>query len=519
MLTMIGMMVVILFLGLILALSLRGLPGNPTSDQLSSPLWEDNGPLELSPERGRYALTYSLVTDGSFYFSVPLARFVAPDLGYHNGKYVSLFAPGVSYLVAPGFIIGGLFGLQQVGTYAVVALFSLFNVLLIQGIARRLGAHPGASLIAGMIFLFATPAFAYAVSLYQHQISTFLILASMYMLIRFKSLWALPAVWFIAALSIPVDYPNLFLMVPIGLYALGRIVSVKMMAESLQTKIKIYGFLTFATAIGPFMFFTYFNTMSYGNPFQFSGTVSTVKAVDVNGNPAVPHEIGEEDPNILLRPEKQEKSAQGFFKTRNITNGLAIHLVSRDRGVIWYTPIILLGIAGLFAMRKKQSEFVVLSTGILGVTVLLYSMWGDPWGGWAFGSRYLIPAYAVLSIPIALLMTRFRRNWYVIIALSVLFLYSVSVNTLGALTTNRIPPYVEVLALEELSGREEKYSYDRNLEMIQAGNSKSYLFQVWGYRHMDAFEYYGMVVLLIFGFYGVVLAYFYIHIPKNYGTH
>src|SRR5215467_8344144 len=59
----------IAFCTLILSLSLRGLPGNPTSTQINTLAWKDNGPFELSPERGRFALLYSVAENHSVHFS------------------------------------------------------------------------------------------------------------------------------------------------------------------------------------------------------------------------------------------------------------------------------------------------------------------------------------------------------------------------------------------------------------------------------------------------------------------
>src|SRR3989344_9272986 len=211
-----------------------------------------------------------------------------PDLGYKNGLFVSLFAPGVSFLVIPGYIIGRFFEAGQVGAFAAIALFALFNAFLIRKIAIALGINPYASSLGALIFLFATPAFAYGVSLYQHHISTFLILLSIYVLLRFKSIWSLCLVWFLCAVSISVDYPNLFLMFPIAIYGLGRLFQINKISEKYILKIKTLGFLTFAVALIPLMFFFWFNFHSYGNPMQLSGTIGAAPALDAQGRPTVP---------------------------------------------------------------------------------------------------------------------------------------------------------------------------------------------------------------------------------------
>ena len=121
-----------------------------------------------------------------------------------------------------GYIIGKFFGASQVGTFAMIALFAVFNALLIRAIAIRLGADKIAAAIGALIFLFATPAFTYAVTLYQHHISVFIILLSIYLLIRWNNFWSLSAIWFLLALSAAVDNPNVIFMAPIGLYAAAK---------------------------------------------------------------------------------------------------------------------------------------------------------------------------------------------------------------------------------------------------------------------------------------------------------
>jgi len=105
-------------------------------------------------------------------------------------------------------------------------------------------------------------------------------------------------------------------------------------------------------------------------------------------------------------------------------------------------------------------------------------MWGDPWGGWAFGSRYLIPAYAILAIFLSSVLTRWNRKLLFILLIYPVLIYSVGVNMVGALTSNRNPPKIEILALEKLSGVEEKYTVARNWDYLQK-DSKSFVYRAF----------------------------------------
>ncbi len=489
------------FCGLILALSLRGLGGNPGPKELNSTIWREDGPFELSPERGRFALLYSIAENHSFQFSNDIGKFAIPDVAISKNKYVSLFAPFLSFITTPGYIIGKIFGVSQVGTFAVISIFAIINLILIRSIAIRLGANPIPSIIGGLVFLFATPAFSYAVNLYQHHVSLFLLLLSIYLLLKSNKIWSQLLVFLLCGISIPLDYPNFFMMFPIGIYALNRSISIQKISNRFSIKINLYKILAILVIILPIAFFLWFNYESYGNPFQLSGTLQTAKHV--------------QDPNdlssILLeqkdakdsKPDK--KSAVGFFRTRNLVNGFYIHFISPDRGIVYYTPIVLFGIIGLVLALRKKPQMVPLLIAIMGANILLYSMWGDPYGGWAFGSRYLIPSYAILSIFVALFLTFWRKKYFLMPIFAFVAFYSIVVNTLGAITTSANPPQVEVLDLEKISGLIQKYTYERNWNFLMTGHSKSFVYQTFLKDYISTFGFFFILAILICAFVTLLL--------------
>jgi len=276
-------------------------------------------------------------------------------------------------------------------------------------------------------------------------------------------------------------------------------------ATEFKLDFKLPAFLTFATAGIPLIFFLWFNQVSYGNPFQLSATVPTVKAIDERGLPTTPQSAGTEVIERFVNPELQDKSLVRFFKSRNILNGFYIHFLSPDRGIIYYTPVILFAVFAILPLYKKNSRVLALLLSIIGMGILLYSMWGDPWGGWAFGSRYLIPAYALFSILLAVTLDNIKKNIFLSLLFFALLCYSISVNSLGALTSNRNPPQAEVLALEELSGVEQKYTYERNYDFLYSNRSKSYVYQTFLKDYLYAWEYYRLITFTIIGVAGLLV--------------
>ncbi|MEK7087196.1 MAG: hypothetical protein AAB958_00645, partial [Patescibacteria group bacterium] len=358
----------------------------------------------------------------------------------------------------------------------------------------RLGANHLAANIGALVFVFASPAFAYASTLYQHHISTFLILLGIYALIRWNNLWSVALVWFLIAFSVVVDIPNVFFMMPLGVYALARVVWVEKEKFKLKINFNMLGFLTFLAIVPSVLLFLWFNQASTGNPFQLPGTLQSVEAIDEKGLPT------QSEISKLLNLQTtshKEKTAVGFFKTRNLLNGFYIHLISPDRGILWFTPVILLSILGFAYLYKSNRSAANLILATIGFNIILYSLWGDPWGGWAFGSRYLIPSYALGGIGLSFALTKFRKNYLFGIIFIVLVSYSIWINVLGAITSDTNPPQAQVLSLEDVSGKEEKFTYERNLDLLKKNKSKSFIFQRYASQYITAQEYHQMMTALV----------------------
>ncbi len=506
----------VLFLSLVMGAAVRGNLGNPNEIQLNDKYWKEEGPFELSPERGRFILAYSLVENKSFQFSENLAHFGSPDVAVtKDGKFASLFAPALSFLIIQGYLTGKLFNASQVGAFFVISLFAILNTLLIRKISISLGAGKIASTIASLTFLFATPAFAYGVNLYQHHISTFLILLSIYFLINFKGFISLFFIFLFLSFGVTLDYPNFFMMFPIGLVALRKIISFEKIRSNLKIRVRnIYLFSAGALTI-PILFLLWFNLMSFDNPFQLSGTLKTVRDFDQTSlyNPT----IQGIQPN-LEQKFGSRKTAIGFFSTRNLTNGFYLHFLSPDRGILYFTPVLFFSIIGAAIAYKKRLILCQTLIAIIGISVLLYSMWADPWGGWAFGSRYLIPSYAIAAIFIAIFLSSLSRNWKSFLGLIlffILFCYSVFVNTLGAITSSANPPQVEVLSIEKLSGKEEKYTFLRNWQYLLAGNSKSFVFRSYAQNYMNSLQFFYILMIVILAGSTILFLYMIINISRK----
>jgi hypothetical protein len=121
--------------------------------------------------------------------------------------------------------------------------------------------------------------------------------------------------------------------------------------------------------------------------------------------------------------------------------------------------------------------------GLIAINIFLYSSWGDPWGGWAFGTRYLIPTMAYLSLFVGIWISKKYSLWKAIPAF-ILFSFSSAVSLLGVLTTNAIPPKVEADFLHT------GYNFMQNLIFFKDGKSSSFIFNTYASHYVSLTQYY-----------------------------
>ncbi len=480
----------------ILVLIIRGISGNPSEEDLNKMEWKEEGPFELSNERGRFALLYSWIENHSLYFSKNLALFASPDLAYKDGKYVSLFNPGVSFMAIPGYMLGKILGISQIFTFLIISLFASLNVVLVKNISRKIGASDRISTIASLIFLFATPALVYATSFYQHHISTFLLLLSIYLLLEKVGIFTLFLVFFLYGVSITVDYPNVFLMFPIVVYSMSRFFIIVKTSANFQIVFDLKKLISLTGVLVPLLFLFWFNKVSYGSALSISGAVQRVTKIDPQGNPI-------RDENIANIASDTIDRGLSFFKTRNIPRGIYTLILSEDRGVIFFAPVLIFSLIGILEFGEKRRKIFLLLASIICINVLLYSMWGDPWGGWSFGSRYLIPSYAIVSIFISRLFMKLKGDKLFLGVFFLASVVSIFINLLGAITSKANPPKVEAESLTALSGIEQKYTIERNLDFLFEKGTKSFVYEKYLKDFLTPWEYYFLVSFLILIPYGI----------------
>lgn len=513
------LLLIVLIGSVFYSLTLRGVYGNPISSDIKNNLDQATMPLELSPERGRFILTQALVEDNTFVLNTERAQAAFPDIGYYEGNFFTLFAPGVSILAIPFYKFATYFNMSQVGTFALVSLFAIVNMLLIYVIGTKVfGLTSRVALISAIVFAFASTSWSYAITLYQHHLTTFALLSTFLAAWKYahsqKKRWLYASlVWIIYGFSIFIDVPNVVLVAPSVIYLVLATIKVDQSPERYRLKISadtIIASLLFFAII--FMYGVY-NQANFGDWRRISQSLTSHNTLIKEGLIEIP---GSSVQKVDTAPVEEVKDEESFgfvtieyFKEERLPNGFYTLLFSDERGLFVYTPIFILSLLGIYSRvrRKKMSLEMSMLIAALVVHIFLYSSWGDPAGGWAFGPRYLIPSMAILSLFVGYALMTYGRTWVFRLTVAILFAYSSFIALLGALTTSAIPPKVEAAGLNSL------YNYALNFEYFKQGRSSSFVYNFFASNALTLQQYFALIYVVLIA---IILILLFVQYKKSY---
>lgn len=484
---------------MLLVLLIKGEPNSPLNFQYNYDS-KVGGPFESSMSNSRFALTRSIVDYGSLTFTEGLARFASPDVADYNNKFFTLFTPGVSFLGVPFYILGNLFGIPQLFTYLATIIFAFINIFLVAKLSERLGASFFAGVFGGLTFLFATNALGYSLTFSQHHYSTFVILLGLLLATGERTLIKNIAFGGILGASLLFDIPNPILFLPALVYVAFKHLSIIRNADNFNISLKL-SFIALIIGTLPFLgLFAWYNYQTTGNPAkiaQFIGRsdrfkIQSIQQV-VNPNP----EVAGKELYLIKTPFDTRKQLTGFYTL----------LLSNERSWIFYSPVLLFGLLGFYIAYKNKATRImaILSFTVVLINIILYSMFGDPWGGWSFGPRYLIPSAAIAAAGVGVAIEKNKKSLIFLALFSIILFYSINLSTLGAMTTNSIPPKIEA---ERLS-KPIPYTYDYNFNLANEGKSSSLFYNLIAKNFISVpvyiFGYSAFVALFFIGLYLLIL--------------
>lgn len=295
------------------------------------------------------------------------------DFSYRGQNYSAL-APGTPILALP--FMAAAFSLEGGFTaYGPALLFSETFVALTGAMAAYLVYKIGAlyfkrstSIFLALAFALSTICWPFATYFFQSDVSAMFVLAAAYFALKAgrASGPGIASVLFsglLIGVSFAVDYVNVVIIpILVAFVVIKKGESVRSMVKAAVTL--VLGALPGVALVGAY------NFAIFGNPLM-----STEQAY-----------LG--------------RTLLGEF-SYPLLSGLALNLVSLERGVFAFAPFALLGVMGYWDALKSRGpkgEFLLMLAVFLGI-LLPYSAWYDPVGGISFGPRFLVAGIPFLLIP------------------------------------------------------------------------------------------------------------------------
>ena len=455
-----------------------GLPNDPS-------VFGSIGPYESSHERSSFAVVLAMASYHDVSLTQPLADFGSPDVGYYKGKFYSFFPPGLAVLGYPLYLLGQHFNLAVVFTYGLVPVMSICALIVLFFICRHVFKFSASlSVIAVTILGIGTIFWNYSITLYQHIPTILLLFGSFYSAWRFRQggrtswVWAV-LVWTCYALGPLFDYPNLMLLLPVIVYFFASSVTYSKPRSGQGFTVGIQKAFVFGAIAAVLVFGAqlYYNYRVFGNWKIYSNVLPRYDQKTYSYT-----QLSSQDTEQIAA---QKSEVSSIFREVNLPNGIYILTVSVDKGLFLYMPIFLLSLLGMYVVRKKITYEIATLLGVVGVNLLLYASFGDPWGGLSYGPRYLLPSIAVLPIFIGLWISSLGKfEWLGRIATFALFAYSSGVALLGAVTRNVVFPKNEALYVDTSN----KFWF--NFHFLKLGQSGSVAYNALFAGHMSLATYY-----------------------------
>jgi hypothetical protein len=338
-------------------------------------------PHHQSPnELARWATAAALVERHTFEVSsvLPLLNPWFEDLSTVGGRVYSNKAPGGALVALPGYLAARPFtgppsaSAIRFGIYAMrlfgISLPTLLLALAFARVLTRLGAEPPRAGVAVFALLFATPLLAYGLLLFAHALVAACLFGAWALLFappdaeRPAHALAAGALLGLAVLSeYPAAVPALVL---VAVSALG--------SRFRRAFFAVLGGVPFAA------FLLVYDTLCFGGPFQLSsGHERAAQFQDLAKDPTFG--IGLPSPA-----------------------GLAGLLLGPSKGLLLFSPVLLLALPGFAEARRRLSREAFLALVLVPISILLlYAGYRNWHGGWTVGPRYLVSALPFLVLPLA----------------------------------------------------------------------------------------------------------------------
>ncbi len=470
--------ILFLFVIALMAFVVKGDVGSPIAFQDTYEV-KRNTPFEASNTTSRYTLTRVIVENHDFFFNLEQAKFASPDVVRYNGRFFSIFMPGVSFLAVPFYMWGAQYGMPQLFAFLTTIVFALINFGLIVRISIKMGVSLGAALMGALVFIFGTNALAYATNLTQHHYTTTIILLMLLLSFGRQRVMKNIAIGALYGGSILIDVPNLIVALPIILYMLWKHIDISNINQRVKIAVRpiaLWMLVGFIPMIGLVAVYNHAVSGSYTTfPQNIRWYTGSFEEETIQKE--------EEAKKIGETPQATPRAlTETPFRTRAILRGFGVLLTGDERSWLFYSPVLFIGFLSLFFKSKLDQDrrnILYAMLALILMNILLYSMFSDPWGGWSFGARYLIPAAALTCVLLGIVLEVKKKSVWMMILFTFLLFYSIRINVLGAITTTNVPTKGAAQTLPDPLPYIYEHTYNYNIQFIDRNVTSSLIYNLY----------------------------------------
>lgn len=345
----------------------------------------------------RLMLTYALVDRGTIRLD-GLENHTGDIARFQGGFYTDKL-PGYSLLAVPPYAAAkAVFGLPDHPLYhkafthwpadywvtlATSGVLTAWAGALLVGLAGDLGCGPRRSMLVGLAYGLATPAYPYATLAFGHQTTAFALLAAFAILFRGPRSHPTPRAalaGFLTAGAAVVELQVGLVAAVLGFYLIGSVVARRWPLGAI-------GAFAVGAAV-PTVVLLGYNQLAFGSPWDmgyFHERLQLFSKVHSARNP-----LGLSMPDWSVTP----RLFWGEF-----------------RGLIIYAPITALAPFGWIALTRGRRWGIVAVSSAACAAIFLVNLSYPNWaGGWSAGPRLLVPLLPFATLPVAGLSARGGRG-------------------------------------------------------------------------------------------------------------
>lgn len=323
----------------------------------------------------------ALVDSASFAIDGPAGRGLTPGPDVARGAAGGLYPnkpPGAGIVAAAAYVVarasaGEPLTLRRYAWWGRLLAGVLPTLLLCAALVRRVAPALGAraAWLGIGLYVLATPAFAYAHLLYGHQLTACLLTVGALWLVEGlrDDRWLAAGVGgLVCGAAIGVEYSAAFAGLPLAVFVL---------AWARRGRWRAAASAIVGAAV-PVALLAWYHAAIYGGPLRTGY-------------------------HNVTNPEFAAKHGEGFLGlVAPSWTGVHTHLLSSEGGLLWWVPLSLAALAGLWDMSREPGDSPLRSHArvwlAIFVVLVLTCVSLNFEGGWRVGPRYLVAVMPALAL-------------------------------------------------------------------------------------------------------------------------